>query len=292
MKKTFVLFILALVSWVSLPAFGQTARDSVKTKIETVDGNEYIGVILEKTPQKIRLKTEILGEVVIPVEKIKRISSITITRDKNGVYWTDNPQSTRYFFAPNAYNLKKGEGYYQNVWVLFNQAVYGLSDHFSAGVGTVPIILFGGNATPAWATVKFSVPVVENRINIGAGALAGTVIGEENISYGILYGVATFGTRDKNLSIDLGWGFADGKIAHTPTISISGMIRTGPRGYLISENHYIGTPDEFVAMLSLGGRRIIKNVGLDFGAFVPVGEGIDTFVAIPWLGLTVRFGKK
>lgn len=290
MRKAFILVVLVLIAWNS--SFCQVSRDSIKTKIETVDGNEYIGTILEQTPQKIRLKTEIIGEVVIPVEKIKRISKISITKSRDGIYWTDNPQATRYFFTPNGYNLKKGEGYYQNVWVFFNQAVYGLSDHFSMGIGTVPLFIFGGVPTPVWVTAKFSVPVAEKRINIGAGVLAGTIIGEENTGFGILYGVTTFGTRDKNLSVDLGWGFADGEIDGTPTISISGMIRTGPRGYLISENYYLGTPDEFMMLLSLGGRRIIKNVGIDFGAFVPVGDDVDTFTAIPWLGLSVRFGKK
>jgi len=44
--------------------------------------------------------------------------------------------------------------------------------------------------------------------------------------------------------------------------------------------------------MSLGGRRIIKQTGLDFGIFVPVSTDLDVFVAIPWLGLTIPFGQK
>jgi len=282
------LFFTFLIS-ISISTHAQNSQDSIKYQIETVDGNEYIGIILDQTPEVVRIKTEKLGEISIPQSEIKKISQLTAVKAKDGSYWLDNPQSTRYFWSPNGYNLKQGEGYYQNVWILFNQAVYGITNHFSAGIGTVPLFLFGGTSTPAWITAKFSVPVIENKFNLGAGALMGTVIGEENTGFGILYGLTTFGSKDKNLNIGLGWGFADGEMARNPTVNISGMIRTGAKGYFITENYFIGTPDEFVVMMMLGGRRIIKHTGLDFGAVIPIAEDMDGFVAIPWLGLTIPF---
>lgn len=272
-------------------SISQNSNTIEKYQIETLDGNEFIGNILEQSNDTIKFKSEKLGEISIPRSEIKKISPITVSK-KNGEYWLDNPQSTRYFWAPNGYSLKKGEGYYQNVWVLFNQAVFGLTDHFSAGIGTVPLFLFSSPYTPVWATLKYSLPVVENKFNLGAGALMGTVVGESNTGFGILYGIATFGSKDKNLNVGLGWGYADGEIASNPTVNISFMIRTGAKGYFISENYFIGTPENFIVMASLGGRRIIRHVGLDFGAFVPVGGEVDTFVAIPWLGLTIPFGNK
>jgi hypothetical protein len=290
MKKILSGYIL-LAFLISFPILSnaQIGQDSIKSRIETVDGNEYIGIIKEKTSETIRLKTDKLGEITIPAADIKRISEVTQTLAKDGTYWLDNPQATRYFWAPNAYNLKQGEGYYQNVWILFNQAVYGLTDHFSAGVGVMPLFLFAGTSTPAWITAKFSVPVVENKFNLGAGALMGTVIGEEQTGFGVLYGIATFGSKDKNMNVGLGWGYAGGEMAKNPTVNISGMIRTGAKGYFITENYFIGTPDEFVVMMMLGGRRIIKRTGLDFGAVVPLASDMGGFIAIPWLGLTVPF---
>jgi len=289
--KNLVSVFVFLVSLILSPtlSFAQNQQDSTKNRIETIDGNEYIGIILEQTSEKIRLKTDNLGEITIPVIEIKKITPITQVLAKDGTFWLDNPQATRYFWAPNGYNLKKGEGYYQNVWILFNQAVYGLTDHFSAGVGVVPLFLFAGTATPAWITAKFSIPVVENKFNIGAGGLVGTVIGEENTGFGILYGITTFGSKDKNLNVGLGWAFAGGEMAKRPTVNIGAMIRTGPKGYFITENYFIGTPDEFVVMMMVGGRRIIKRTGLDFGAVIPIAEDMGGFLAIPWLGLTIPF---
>ena len=290
MKKLFIL-IACIVFILVCPMFtdAQTQQDSIKTRIETIDGNEYIGVIREKSSDKIRLKTDKLGEITILTSDIKRISEVTQAIAKDGTYWLDNPQATRYFWAPNGYNLKSGEGYYQNVWVFFNQAVFGLTDHISAGAGVVPLFLFAGAPTPAWITAKFSVPVVENKFNLGAGALVGTVIGEEKTGFGILYGISTFGSKDKNLNVGLGWAFAGGEMAKNPTLNISAMIRTGPKGYFITENYFIGTTDEFVLMMMVGGRRIIKRVGLDFGVVIPISSEMDGLIVAPWLGFTIPF---
>lgn len=285
-------FLFVSLIFISISANAQSQQDSIKNQVETMDGNEYIGIILNQNAESIRLKTEILGEITIPRSEIKRITPLSATKAKDGTYWLDNPQATRYFWAPNAYNLKAGEGYYQNVWVLFNQAVVGLTDYFSAGVGMVPLFLFEGAPTPVWVTAKFSLPVVENKVNLGAGALLSTVVGEDaDGSFGILYGISTFGSKDQNLNIGLGWGFADGEMAKNPTLNISGMIRTGARGYFITENYLIGTPEETVVLSMIGGRRIIKHVGLDFGVVMPFSKDIDRFIGIPWLGLTIPFGE-
>ncbi|MDP2335467.1 MAG: hypothetical protein Q8N05_03250, partial [Bacteroidota bacterium] len=228
-----IVFILVL----PILSGAQNNQDSIKYRIETVDGNEYIGKILERSGDKIRVKTEKLGEISILNKDVKKVTEISSAIKKNGTYWFDNPQATRYFWVPNGYSLKKGEGYYQNVWILGNQAIYGLTNHLSAGVGMAPLFLFAGASTPVWITLRFSLPIVENKFNVGAGTLVGTVIGEQNAGFGILYGITTFGSKDKNLNIGLGWGFAGGEMAKNPTVNISGMIRTGPKGYLLTENY-------------------------------------------------------
>lgn len=294
MKKNLLECLLITICLIGVSLFtnAQNSQDSIKSQVETMDGNTYIGIILEQTNETISIKTDKLGEISIPRSEVKRITQLTVTKSKDGTYWLENPQSTRYFWAPNGYSLKKGEGYYQNVWIMFNQAVYGFTDHFSGGVGVMPLFLFAGASTPAWITAKFSVPVVKDKVNLGVGGLAGTVIGEENTGFGILYGISTFGSRDKNLNIGLGWGYAGGEMARNPTVSIGGMIRTGAKGYFITENYFIGTTDNFMVLMSAGGRRIIHHAGLDFGLWIPLGADIGSFVAIPWLGFTIPFGQK
>ncbi len=268
----------------------QTTNDTTLVNIETIDGNEFIGQIVSEDSLKIVLKTEKLGEISIFRSDIKRQEILEVQQIKEGKYWFPNPQSTRYFWSPNGYGLKKGEGYYQNIWVLWNQFAYGLSDNFSIGGGIIPLFLFGGTPTPVFITAKFSIPVVENKFNLGAGAIAGTVLGEEETGFGILYGISTFGTPDNNVTFGLGYGFAGGEWASSPMININGMFRISSRGYFITENYYINAGGENVVLITLGGRRIIKKAALDYGLVFPIAD-IGQFVAIPWLGFTVPFGK-
>ncbi len=270
--------------------FAQDLNDTTAYRITTKDGNVYTGTVINREPGKILLKTANIGEITIVVSDISVIQAIDPNKFRKGGYWFENPQATRYLWTSNGYGLKKGEGYYQNVWVLFNQVAYGITDNISIGGGVLPLFFFGGASTPVWITPKVSIPIARDKVNLGVGALVGTVIGEDESGFGILYGITTFGSKDRNISIGLGWGYGGGETASTPTITVSGMLRTGPRGYILTENYFIDVGSETFGLLSLGGRRIIGKVGLDFGGFIPIDT--DEVVFIPWLGVTIPFGKK
>ncbi len=260
-------------------------------RIELVNENEYIGTIVKKDAQTIVFDSRELGTINVQVRDIKRLEAISANRIVEGTYWFENPQSTRYFWAPTGFGLREGEGYYQNVWIFFNQMSYGLTDNLSVGVGLVPLFLFGGAPTPVWITPKVSFPIAD-QINVGAGALVGTVLGEDiGGAFGIAYGATTFGSRDKNFTIGLGYGFADGAWANVPTINLSAMIRTGKRGYFITENYLIGSGEETFALLSLGGRTVGKKISVDYGGILPLLTDSDFFFAIPWLGISVPLGR-
>ncbi|SEJ50052.1 hypothetical protein SAMN05192553_104319 [Cyclobacterium xiamenense] len=288
------------ILWVvgtQLAAFAQqppvTEADTTELYlVKTKDGNEYLGTILSEDAQLIRLKTENLGEIRLLRSDILQLERLDRLPQGKGNYWFANLQATRHFWIPNGYGLKKNESYYQNVWIFFNQVSTGITDNFSIGAGMVPLFLFAGSPTPVWVTPKVSFPVVPDKLNLGAGVLAGTVIGADEGGFGLLYGLTTLGSKDKNLTLGLGWAYADGSIASRPTVSLSGMIRTGPRGYLLTENYLIGAGGESLGIVSAGGRRLVGRMSIDFGLFLPLVGGEDFWLAIPWLGLTVPFGKK
>ena len=293
MKKQyiFILIIIALID--NLQSFGQNVPDSIRTfRIETIDGNIFVGSIVTEDPSVLVLKTENLGEIKIPQNNIKSKTELKELKKVGNEFWLPNPQSARYFWAPNGYGLEKGSSYYQNIWIFYNQFSVGLSDNFSVGAGMIPLFLFGGTATPFWIVPKFSIPVIENKFNLGTGAFLGTVVGTESGIFGLLYGTTTFGSRDKNLSLGLAYGFAGSEWLKVPIFNVSCMIRTGPKGYFVSENYFISAGGETVGIISAGGRSIIRNLGLDYSLWIPVGSEIDSFVAIPFLGVTVPIGRK
>ena len=287
-KNHFSLTLILILA--TFLVFGQAKPESRTVQIQTHDGNSYFGEILQEDSVKVHFKTDKLGEITILKEDIKNMSNLKTTVIKEGKLWLENPQSTRYFFSPNGYGLKKGEGYYQNIWVLVNSFAVGLNDYLSVGGGLVPLFLFAGTMTPVWLTAKVSVPVVKEQFNVGAGLLAGTALGEQE-TFGIFYGLATLGSKDKNITLGMGYGFADGSVARSPMINLNGMYRIGTRGYLITENYLFTSGSSSTLILSFGGRTIIREAGLDYGLIIPAVRNMD-LIAVPWLGITIPIGRR
>jgi hypothetical protein len=267
-------------------------QSEVKTyQIETSDGNSYVGQVISSDSTKVVLRTDKLGEITILYRDIRKKTALDARQLKGDRIWLENPQSTRYLFSPNGYGLKKGEGYYQNVWVLVNSFAVGINDYVSIGGGVIPLFLFAGTPTPAYITAKVSIPVVKDKFNLGLGVLAGAALGASESGFGIFYGIATIGSKDLNASLGLGYGFAGGSLSKAPMININGMARIGPRGYLLTENYIFSDANSTTVILSFGGRTIIKGAGLDYGLLFPVAEGSGSF-AVPWLGITIPFGRQ
>lgn len=293
MKQQIVLALFLGILFQGFSCFGQVVTDSTKTmRIETKDGNIYIGNLITEDSLTLVLKTDRLGVINIPLADIKLRTEMSDAKNVEGQFWLPNPQSSRYFWAPNGYGLEKGSAYYQNIWILYNQVSVGITDNFSIGAGMLPLFLFAGASTPIFFVPKISVPVVRDKLNIGTGAFLGTVLGEETGWFGLLYGTTTVGSRDKNFSLGMAYGFSQDQWMQRPIWNLGGMIRTGPKGYLITENYIISGSDATVVIVSLGGRTIIRNVGLDYSLWIPFNGEMDSFFAIPFLGITVPIGKK
>jgi hypothetical protein len=275
----------------SLPEFNQDT--TLVYQIITRDGNEFIGTIIEQDAQKIIMQTEALGVITIQKLNIKNIKLIDGGKVRDGAYWEDHMQSTRHFWSPNGYGLKKGEAYYQNVWIFFNQISVGVTDNILLGGGMIPAFLIAGSPTPVWFTPKVSFPLVKNKINVGGGGLFATVLGEPDTNFGIVYGTTTFGPRDKNVTLGVGYGYGNSTWATQPTFTLSYISRVGRKGYFISENYLINIDGDYLFLGMIGGRSMLGkgNVGLDYGLVVPIAKYMDNFVAIPWLGITVPFGQ-
>ena len=296
MKNTLLsgIFCLAIFALPKVIYSQEIPKDSVGLYVvKTNDDNEYVGSILSQNADVIVLKTEALGEITIQRKNIKSIAAVGKGQIVEGKYWFENPHTTRYFFQANGYGLRRGEGYYQNTWIFFNQVSYGITDNITLGAGMVPLFLFSGTSSPFWITPKVSVPIVKDKFNVSAGAFVGTILGEDTDGpFGIVYGNATYGPRDHNITVGLGYGFAGGEWSDTPAISVSGMARAGKKFAFMMENYFLDAGDENVTISLLGGRFIGKSIAVDAALVLPVSEFGNDFVAIPWLGINVPFGNR
>lgn len=289
MKTTILSFFFLLFFFSFNKAFAQVVTDTTSVwQISTIDDNEYTGYILSETAEAIELKTGTIGIITIPISQVKKREQLISDASTNFLLWPENPMASRYFWANSGFNIKKGDGYYQNTWVLFNHAQFGIADNFSLGVGMMPLFLFAGAPTPLWISPKVTFPIQE-KVHLGVGVLGGTLLGRDVdvVGFGFAYGNATFGSTSTNISAGLGYGFADGEFADRPTLSLAGMFRTGKRGYIITENYYIDTGFDDVLFLSLGGRYVGKKIILDYGGIFSPETG--DFTIIPWLSISLPF---
>jgi hypothetical protein len=304
------LFFLLIAGGLSRQVVAQEAPAHLPANATILlkDGTQLRGQILSESPDGVRIKTDNLGELTLSQDKIEHIERQTEGFYKNGKYWFRNPNSTRYFYAPSALPLRKGEGYYQNAYVFVNSVSIGVTDHFAMGGGFVLNPTFR-DWQVVFLTPKVSFPSRSN-VTFGVGAIAIGIFnrdyeydyttGQETSSginmtmAGIGYGVATFGNAERNGSIGLGWGFADNEIGPRPVLNLSYMTRVGRKVGLLTENWiFIPTAgDPAVALLSGGARFFGEKMSVDLALWVPVGEGIGQFIAIPYVDFVIKFGQK
>lgn len=264
---------------------------------ELIDGSKFLGNFIEKDSAKVVIKTGSIPRIEIPFDRILEIEILDIRHFKNGQYWFPNPNPTRYLIGPSGFNLKKGEGYYQNIWIFLNSFNVGVTDYFSIGAGvefisTISAITTGDITPIFFITPKFGFPVSKN-FNAGLGILYVNVpAGEdgETSSLAITYGVGTIGNIEHNLTGGLGWGFVDGEFSSRPIITIAGMTRVSRKLSLISENWFIPEGEGgYYPLVSYGMRFMGEKISVDL-VFLNNGDIVEAFfLGIPVVDFVVKF---
>ncbi|MEM4261156.1 MAG: hypothetical protein QXG00_07980 [Candidatus Woesearchaeota archaeon] len=292
---TFYFFILSFVYNVGFSqnkdhSNEQLIQDSVYL-IKMTDGSLFYGKILWSNEKEIRLLTNNAGEITIQKSKIDKLELQHGIKTKSGEYWFKNPTSTRYLISPSAFNLKAGEGYYQNIWVLFHSAHIGIADFFSLGAGFETLTLLRGQ--PIFFLVpKFSFRLSDN-FYAGIGGLylnMAKSTTEFGNGLGLGYGLITYGTRDDNITFGAGFDVIDGKFRTNPSFTLSGMLRLSKHIGLVSENWFFSDMDNrYYFLVSYGMRFIWESVTIDL-AFINNNEIINTFfLGVPFLDFVIKF---
>lgn len=281
---------------VSVPGAAQSALPDTTNMVvvQTTDGNEFYGAWLSQDDQFIVLKTENFGDISIRKTIVKRIVPIDRIKTSKGRVWFLNRNAERYFAGTSGYGLRKGEGSFDNGWVLFNQVSYGISDQFAIGAGFAPLLIFDG-PLPFWVTPKLSVPLVKNKLHVALGGLFGRAYSDyedDNSRFGAVYTQLTLGSPDTHLTAGFGYGISNGSWSESPILSLNGFWRTGPRLALLFESYWQnpGNNYEAVSMFSSGVRFVGRRVSVDVSLLLLVIPD-DGAYPIPWVGMHVPFGS-
>ncbi len=265
-----------------------------KYKVELLDGTRLTGTIISENDSIIVMDLPDLGELSIRRDKIDKMISSDASADVKKSLWFKNPNATRLLFAPTAIPLKKGEGYYQNIYIVANMFNYGVLDNLSIGGGFDFISMFA-NFGDGWSPIlNFNAKTgfkVHDYVHVGAGGIYATQI--NNFSAGIVYGLGTFGTYNSNFTCGLGWGFVDGSFEEKPFIMLGGMVRCSEKIWFVSENWLapLDTDNKYYLAVSYGVRFSGKRMSVDLG-FINSKDIVEVlFIGIPYVDFVIKFGK-
>jgi hypothetical protein len=263
--------------------------DSSKVQIITMDdGSTLVGRIIEIGDATIVFDGPV-GKSTISKSQIRQIRETDRSRIKNGKHWFANPNQSRLFLWPTGRTLKKGQGYFGDIYIFLPSVAIGITDQFTfeAGLSLFPglgmdnqlmyaIPKLGFHAAPA---VDFSVAAIIFRVpNDWDDGDAHSV--------GLLCGTGTFGSDDYSLSLGIGYGFADGEVADKPALMLGGEARVARRLSLMSENWILPGVDD--AVVSYGCRFLGERVSVDLALFNVLDDEL-VFPGIPFVGFVWNF---
>lgn len=213
-----------------------------KVRVALETGSVVVGTVQQLADDLLLLDSD-LGEQALRIEDIASLDILDHQIDLGRNYTFTNPNSTRYLFAPSAIPLEKGEGYYQNVWVVLHMASYGLTDRLTVTGGvemisTLASIFVSDYFGPiGMMNLKYAGPV-GNKLHLGGGILAGGGLGQdlEGVNLGLAYGVATLGNVENNLTLGYGFGRVGEEWTRPGVLMVGGMARINRRMAFVSEN--------------------------------------------------------
>jgi hypothetical protein len=309
MKKQISILLFNIFS-ITL-CLAQNSKDSViqaeKTLIivaELKQGSTIQGKLMERRGDTLIIDADNLGLIKLPMSDIKNINEAGHVPLSKIMYKTRpiNKYANRTLLSPTALDNGKGAGEYNNYYIFANQFSGGLTDNIR--LGGMAIIIPGGGVA-VFGTAKLSFKLSDN-FHIGAGGLTGGTLfnsNSENTPLSMLYGVATLGDKDKNITLGIGGFRAEKQWQSKPVVFLTGQYRVGTNWSLTGEFYTFKEDDlnfgfgviqrRRISTMSFGAKYFTSNIAFNFGFFgltPTLGDG--TFIPIPTLSISVPLDKK
>ncbi|MCX6133460.1 MAG: hypothetical protein NTU47_06555 [Ignavibacteriales bacterium] len=277
-----LVILLANCDW----AYAQHDTVQVPTVYRVIlkDRSEIIGTIQSSDSSKIGFMSVSMVTMEIPRTQIKSLEKLSGTIVQ-GEFMQSDPNYTRLFFAPTGRPLKNAQGYFSTYELFLPFVAVGIGDAvtLAGGMSIVP----GAESQIYYLAPKIT-PVHLNNIDISAGLLYINGTAASSSGVGIVYGVGTYGTNDRALTVGLGWGFSSGEMANKPILLIGGEYRIARSVKFITENWI--PPGTDLVIWSFGLRFFGERLAADLGLIRPSKFTSDGFPFIPWVGFAYNFG--
>jgi hypothetical protein len=277
MKKK-ILFVIVLFGLLfTTKILGQDSTSVYRITLE--DDSEFIGKIISENDGMMIFRTLSGTEIKVAIAKITDKEKLEGSWDGSNFVKQD-PNSSRLLFAPTARTLKAGKGYFADYELFLPFVAVGLTDFItiSGGVSLIP----GAKEQLLYFAPKIAL-VQDTYGGLSAGVFYMHI---EKHSFGIAYGVGTYGSRTAGVTFGLGYGFADGEFAKSPVVMLGGEAQLSNSVKLVSENWIF--PEIKGALISFAVRFFGDHLAADFGLMTST-EAEGSFPFVPWLGFCYNF---
>jgi len=124
---------------------------------------------------------------------------------------------------------------------------------------------------------------------------------ERRANFGLFYGVGTYGSRESNATLGIGYAYINDEFAKYPIFVLGGMHRTSRRTALVTENWFVTLPKSgkdypkgysTLGVISYGIRFFGERMCVDLAFFNTTGRmGLGEFIfpGIPYLDFIFKF---
>lgn len=134
--KTTLLFSFCLIfclmssisAWAQITGSDIPESPDVTVEVILLNNTRHTGNVISATDEELELRTD-SGRIFIELSSIRSIRELDLNRRSTS--WFENPNTSRLFFSPTARPLNKGDGYYQNIYVFFNNLAYAVTDNIA-----------------------------------------------------------------------------------------------------------------------------------------------------------------
>ncbi len=287
----FTVFVLFIIGSYSIQA-QDILKEGEEIELITKDGNRFIGTVTAFTDEIISIESSSIGNITLQRSDVEKVS--LVDSDFNvgeGNIAPDIYNSTTYLVSPSGYTLKKGQSFYQNIYLFFNSYTYGFSDNFSLSGGLELLTPLVGEGFPGFfISPKYSIPFKNGKGAFSVGATSLFIFVDDPTVVGVAQGAVTFGGRNDNFTIGTGLGFTseDGfsDFGGTIPINLSGMTRIGKSLSFVSDNFLFLFDGGSFGVLSAALRVHLGSAAANFGIFRSTEDQGGIF-GIPFVSVTI-----
>ena len=275
-----------------------TGQDKMRKEIETVvklkNGKIFIGKLKGETDSTFILIVEEIGEISIEKSKILSMDNVIIRStnyDNKGIP-VDYHNSSRYLISPSGYGLKKGQSYYENIYLAFNSFSYGVSDRFTISLGGEFLTLLLGSKAPVfYVSPRLNYELGDGNGAFSVGAIYFSIPDDNQVAgVGLAQAALTLGSRNSNISVGFGAGFNSnhGFNENLFVYSLGITQRLSRKLSLVTDNMIVRGEVENFEVFSLSLRIHFNKPGsaLNVGLWRPL-EGLGRVLAIPVISATI-----